>query len=156
MDGWLVHSRLGFNYRMSELSAALGVAQVERLPELVSKRARVAAAYTERLKGLAQVRTPIVVPATSRMSWFVYVVRLDPDLDRDRIIGQLAAEGIPTRPYFSAIHLQPFYRQRFGYREGSFPVTEQVARQSLALPFHGNLSESEVDYVCERLKAHVR
>lgn len=155
MDGWLVHSRLGFNYRMNELSAALGVAQIQRLGELLSKRELVAARYTERLRRLPQVQPPSLAPTTTRMSWFVYVIRLDPGLDRDLVMRKLAADGVPTRPYFSPIHLQPFYRDQFGYAEGSFPITETVARQSFALPFHGNLSDSDIDYVCERLEAHV-
>jgi perosamine synthetase len=156
MNGWLVHSRLGFNYRLSELAAALGVAQVQRLTELLARRDRVADAYTERLKDVEGVTPPITVATTTRMSWFVYVVRLDRRLDRDHVMRQLANDGISTRPYFSAIHLQPFYREQFGYKEGTYPTTEQLAMQSLALPFHGNLRDSEIDYVCERLKALVR
>jgi perosamine synthetase len=157
MDGWLNHSRLGYNYRMDELSAALGVVQLQRLEELLANRARVAAAYTERLAPhVPRIRTPFIAPTTTRMSWFVYVVELDSAVDRQRIIVQLAADGVPTRPYFPAIHLQPFYRERFGYAPGAFPVAEQASRHTLALPFHGRLTESDVDYVCERLLVAVK
>lgn len=156
MDGWLVHSRLGFNYRMDELSAALGVAQLGRIEELLSKRERVASAYTERLAGVDRINTPYVATTTTRMSWFVYVIRFDESVDRDDVIRKLSADGIATRPYFSAIHLQPFYRREFGFSEGRFPVTEAAARQSLAIPFHSNLSDADIDYVCDRLRLHVR
>ncbi|MDP2318096.1 MAG: DegT/DnrJ/EryC1/StrS family aminotransferase [Acidobacteriota bacterium] len=156
MDPWLVHSRLGFNYRLGELAAALGVAQMERLPELLAKRERVAALYAERLAGIDRVSIPLIVDTTSRMSWFVYVVRLDHSLNRDDVMRRLAADGVPTRPYFSAIHLQPFYRRRFGFSEGDFPVTEDLAARSMALPFHGNLSEADIEYVCDRLIAYTR
>jgi perosamine synthetase len=152
MNGWLDHSRLGYNYRMTELSAAIGVAQMERIDELLGNRARVAASYTKRLAGVPGVDVPHMAATTTRMSWFVYVVRLDPSLDRDRIIRALAAEGIAARAYFPAIHLQPLYRERFGYTEGAFPVAERLSRTSLALPFHGRLSDSDVDYVSERLQ----
>jgi len=155
MDPWLVHSRLGFNYRMCELSAALGVAQMRRLDELLAKRERVAARYAERLKDVAAVELPQIAPTTSKVSWFVYVVRLGDGIDRDETMRRLSEDGVATRPYFGPIHLQRFYRDRFGHREGEFPVTEQIARQSMALPFHGNLSEDDQDYVCERLRARV-
>ena len=150
---WLHHVRLGYNYRLDEMSAALGLAQLRRLDELLAKRDRVAAEYSDRLAGLEGVTRPAIVPSTTRMSWFVYVVRLAPEIDRDRVIAALAADGVPSRPYFSPIHLQPFYRTRFGYREGAFPVTEAVGRSTLALPFHGRLSADELDYVVARLTA---
>ncbi|MBU1748402.1 MAG: DegT/DnrJ/EryC1/StrS family aminotransferase [Chloroflexi bacterium] len=155
-DGtWLCHVRLGYNYRLDELSAALGVAQMERIEELLHKRERVAAWYTERLQGVAGVQVPYISPRTTRMSWFVYVVRLAPAIDRDAVMDRLARQGIPTRPYFPPIHLQPLYRERFGYREGNYPATEDVARRTLALPFHGNLSEAEVETVCRALEEAV-
>lgn len=156
MNGWLEHERLGYNYRMTELSAALGVVQIDRIEELLAKRARVASAYTQRLANVSGIDVPSVAPTTTRMSWFVYVVRLDRALDRDRIIADLSAAGVPARPYFPAIHLQQHYRERFGYAEGSFPIAEDMSRRSIALPFHGGLSDSDVDYVCERLAARLR
>jgi perosamine synthetase len=150
-DAWLNHTRLGYNYRLDELSAALGVAQLGRIEELVSKRQRVAQMYNERLEQAKGIAIPFIAPTTTRMSWFVYVIRLAPEIDRATAIGELGERGIPSRPYFAPIHLQPFYRQMFGYREGDFPITERVAHSVLALPFHGNMTVEQVDYVCESL-----
>ena len=146
-DGtWLRHIQLGFNYRLDELSAAIGVAQLERLSELASGRARVAAEYERSLSGMDWLKLPAPAPDES-VDWFVYVVRLDPGIDRDRVIDALAARGIASRPYFSPIHLQPFYRETFGYAPGDFPVTERVAASTLALPFSAVLSSSDVAHV---------
>jgi perosamine synthetase len=155
MGTWLHHIRLGYNYRLDELSAALGLAQIERIEELLAKRDAVAAAYAARLRTVAGVEPLQPVPTTTRLSWFVYVVRLAPEIDRDALIARLAEAGVPARPYFASIHLQPFYRERFGYQEGDFPVTERVAASSLALPFHANLSEDQIDYVVRELEAAV-
>ena len=151
MGVWLEHERLGYNYRMTEMSAALGVSQIRRIEELLAKRERIANAYTERLSGLDRVRVPIVRPYV-RMSWFVYVVTLAEGMRRDPVMKALAEEGIPTRGYFSPIHLQPYIRKRLGTKEGMLPVTESVARRTIALPFHGNMTEAEVDMVVEALK----
>ena len=148
---WLRHVRLGYNYRLDELSAALGVAQMERIDELLVKREQVARMYGERLAEIEGVEAPYIAPETTRMSWFVYVVRLAPGIDRDAVMDRLAGRGVPSRPYFSPLHLQPLYVDRFGFRPGDFPVTETVAKSTLALPFHSNLSEVEVEYVCESL-----
>ncbi len=150
-DGWLSHSRLGYNYRLDELSAALGLVQVQRLPELLAKRARVAAWYDARLAGLPGVTRPAQAPWTTRPSWFVYVVRLAAGLDRDRVIRDLERRGVPSRPYFPPIHLQPFYRQTFGFKPGDFPIAEAAGASCLALPFAGTLGEDEVDTVCGAL-----
>ncbi len=151
-DGWLAHTRLGYNYRLDELSAALGVAQVERLDEILARRARVAAWYDARLAGVDELTRPVVAPWTTRMSWFVYVVRLAAALDRDRVIAALADRGIPARPYFPPIHLQPFYRERFGHRPGEFPEAERAGASALALPFFGTMTEMQVDTVCGALR----
>lgn len=150
-DGWLSHSRLGYNYRMDEMSAALGLAQLGRIEDLLAKRERVAGWYNERLAHVELVEPPHFAPTTSRMSWFVYVVRLAPQVDRSRVMVKLEEQGIPSRPYFTPIHLQPFYRQMFGYKERDFPVTESMARSTLALPFFGNTTEEQVNYVCTTL-----
>ncbi len=151
-DGtWLRHVRLGYNYRLDELSAALGVAQVERLAELRAGRARVAAAYEDALGEEAWVRLPRA-GAGELVDWFVYVVRLDPAIDRDRVIGSLAELGVPARPYFAPLHLQPFYRSTFGFAPGDFPVTERVAASTLALPFSSRLSDEEVGRVAAALR----
>ena len=149
---WLRHVRLGYNCRLDELSAALGVGQMERIGELLARRERVADWYTERLAGLDGVQVLYVAPEVTRMSWFVYVVRLAPELDRGGIMAALAERAIPTRPYFTPLHLQPLYRERFGFCEGDFPVTERVARSTLALPFSGRMSEEQVEVVCRALK----
>lgn len=148
---WLRHIRLGYNYRMDEMSAALGLAQLERIDELLQKRERVAQMYDARLSKMRGVQIPYRAPTTTRASWFVYVIRFVPEIDRDRVVSELQARDIPSRPYFAPIHLQAFYRAQFGFREGDFPITERVASSTLALPFHGNLSEDEIDFVCETL-----
>lgn len=154
-DAWLNHTRLGYNYRLDELSAALGLAQMQRLDELLAKRELVAGWYNERLRDEELIEIPFIAPATTRMSWFVYVVRIKPPASRDMVVHTLAAEGIPSRPYFTPIHLQPFYRDRFGYQRGDFPVTEYLGDVSLALPFSGIMTETQVDRVCERLRTIV-
>ena len=151
-DGWLTHSRLGYNYRLDELSAALGVVQVERLDELLCRRERVAGWYAERLQRLEGIVLPTVASWTTRMSWFVYVIRLEVAAERDRVIRELARRGIPARPYFPPIHLQPFYRQRFGFAPGGFPVAEAAGGACLALPFSGTMREEQVDLVCGELE----
>jgi len=148
--GWLAHERLGYNYRLDELSSALGVAQLDRIEELLAKREEVAQAYNELLAKTEEVTIPCISPQV-RMSWFVYVVRLAPGIDRDGVMARLEEKGVASRPYFSPIHLQPFYRQMFGFKEGDFPVTEAAARSTLALPFHSNLDQQSVEYVCDAL-----
>jgi len=150
-DAWLTHSRLGYNYRLNELSAALGIAQLSRIDELLAKRARVASWYTERLITQEGLQTPVLAPTTTRMSWFVYVVRLDVELDRRTVMASLAERGIPTRPYFEPIHLQPFYVEQFGYRRGDFPVAELLGDTCLALPFSATMTEDDVSYVCDQV-----
>ena len=150
-DGtWLRHVRLGYNYRLDEMSAAVGVAQLERLEELRAGRARVAATYESTLGDRDWLRLPRAGDRET-VDWFVYVVRLDPKIDRDRVIGRLAALGVPSRPYFASIHLQPFYRAAFGFKAGDFPVTERVAASTLALPFSSRLTDEEVRYVASAL-----
>lgn len=150
MGGWLNHERLGYNYRMTEMSAALGVSQIKRIETLIAKRERVARLYTEHLSSLQRVRSLRVRPYV-RMSWFVYVVELAEGLHRDPVMRAMAHEGIPTRGYFSPVHLQPYIRKEWNTREGMLPVTESVAQRTIALPFHGNMSEEEVNQVVEVL-----
>jgi perosamine synthetase len=154
-DGtWLRHVQLGFNYRLDELSAAIGVAQLERMAELAAGRARVVDAYEATLGGLDWLRLPVVDPEES-VDWFVYVVRLDPSVDRNRIIDDLAAAGVASRPYFAPLHLQPFYRTELGHLPGDFPVTERVAATTLALPFAADLTDDEVRFVAAALAGAV-
>jgi perosamine synthetase len=152
---WLRHVRLGYNYRLDEMSAALGLGQLRRLDALLASRERVAQAYFDRLRDVPGITLPRIVPETTRMSWFVFVVRLAPEIDRDAVIAALAADGVPSRPYFSPIHLQPFYRAQFGYTDGDFPHAEAAGRSTLALPFHARLTESELDLITERLTAAI-
>ncbi len=151
MGAWLHHERLGYNYRLDEMSAALGVSQIGRIETLLAKRDRVADAYTSRLHELGWVR-PQVIRSHVRMSRFVYVVTVT-GIDRDEVLAALEREGIPSRAYFSPVHLQPYIRQFVCPTDAPLPVTESVARQSLALPFHGNLTESEVDRVLDVLSS---
>jgi perosamine synthetase len=150
--GWLDHDRLGFNYRLDDLSCALGVAQLERLDELLAARARVAALYSEALAGADGVDLPCPDEGGDRRGWFVYVVQLPHGVDRDAAVLALRERGVDSKPYLPAIHLLSFYRRRFGHREGEFPVCEEVARRSLALPFYPDLTEGEIERVVEALR----
>jgi perosamine synthetase len=145
--GWLDHDRLGFNYRLDELSCALGVAQLERLDAMLAARERVARLYSEALAGVEGLGLPCPDAGGDRRSWFVYVVQLPPGVDRDRAVVALRERGVDSKPYLPAIHLLSFYRDRFGHREGEFPVCEDVARRSLALPFFPQLEDSQVERV---------
>jgi len=154
-DTWLSHTYLGYNYRLDEMSAALGAAQMLRLKELLRKREQVAAWYGERLAEIPGVEAPVVETFTTRMSWFVYVVRFDPAIDRDALAKRLETYGVPVRPYFLPIHLQPYMVERFGYRAGDFPVTEDLGRRGLALPFSGVMTEEQVEFVCRAIHAEL-
>jgi len=150
----LDHVRLGYNYRMSEINAALGIAQTRRLCELIEARQNVAAAYTRRLMGNIDIILPTVEPETY-MSWFVFVVRLSDRFtaeNRDYIIEGLRRHDVGSSNYFPPIPLLPFYRKRFGYRPGDFPVAESVSHRTLALPFFTRLTGREVDLVCQTLE----
>jgi perosamine synthetase len=149
---WLDHDRLGFNYRLSDIACALGIAQLERLDELLDGRRRAAALYGEALAGIEDVELPWPDSGGDRRSWFVYVVKLPADVDRDATIEALRGRGVDSKPYLPAIHLMSFYRERFGHREGEFPVCEDVARRSLALPFFPQITEGQVAMVAEALR----
>jgi perosamine synthetase len=151
---WLVHQRIGFNQRMDEMSAALGIAQLEKLDALLEARRRVAERYGEVLSGIDGVELPYRGP--ERRSWFIYYVRLADQLDRDAVAAGLAARGVATRPYLPAIHLQPPYRERFGFAEGMLPVTERVSRSTLALPFYAQLEDDDVAHVAASLREVLR
>jgi dTDP-4-amino-4,6-dideoxygalactose transaminase len=151
-DTWLQHTRLGYNYRLDEMSAAMGITQMRRLDELLAKREQVANWYEARLSEIPGVEVPIAESYTTRMSWFVYVVRFDAKIDRDTLAEQLKEKGVPVRPYFVPIHLQPYMAERFGYREGDFPVTEDLGQRGLAVPFSGVMMEEQVEYVCRSIR----
>ena len=157
--GWLDHDRLGFNYRMTDLQAAIGIAQVGRLAGMLADRARVAGWYREALAPLAAehgLELPCEDSGGDVRGWFVFVVQVPRTHDRDTVIGGLRARGVQCKPYLPAIHLMSFYREAFGHREGEFPVCEDVAARSLALPFFPALAESQVERVAEALQGVLR
>ena len=151
-DTWLEHTHLGYNYRLDEMSAALGRVQMNRLEELLDRRSQVAGWYNDRLSEIPGIELLPVHPHTSRMSWFVFVIRLATDVNRYTVVEKLAEHGVPTRPYFTPIHLQPYFVERFGFEPGDFPITEDLGRRSLALPFSGIMREDEVERVCQTLR----
>jgi dTDP-4-amino-4,6-dideoxygalactose transaminase len=157
-DTWLQHTYLGYNYRLDEMSAALGAVQMGRLDELLAKRQEVADWYNERLAEIPGVRVPQLAKTNSKVSWFVYVIRLmggtptEADRRRADLATRLATRGIPVRPYFLPIHTQPYLVERFGYRVGDYPVTEDLGSRSLALPFSGKMTEAQVERVCGELR----
>jgi len=154
-DTWLSHTHLGYNYRLDEMSAALGVVQMSRLDELLKKREQVAEWYGDRLSEIPGVEVPIVENYTTRMSWFVYVIKVDKKIDRDRLAKRLESRGVPVRPYFLPIHLQPYMVERFDWREGDFPVTEDLGRRGLAIPFSGVMTEEQVETVCRVIREEI-
>jgi len=151
--GWLDHDRLGFNYRLSDIACALGIAQLERLEEMLDARSALADRYRSALAGIDGLELPCPDRAGDVRGWFVFVVQLPRGADRDDTVRALAAAGIQSKPYLPAIHLMSFYRERFGHRPGEFPVCEDVAARSLALPFFPQMSESQVARVAEGLGA---
>ena len=155
-DTWLQHTYLGYNYRLDELSAALGVSQMNRINLLLEKRQQVANWYNAKLNDIGGVEKLFISSNTTKMSWFVYVIRLDKRFNRDKIAEKLDIAGIPVRPYFLPIHLQPYIVNQFGYLPGDYPVTEDLGRRSLALPFSGKMTESQVDLVCKELSKCLR
>ncbi len=151
-DTWLSHTYLGYNYRMDELSATLGLAQMNRIEELITNRQQVAERYNERLEEIPGVEIPAIVTTTTRVSWFVYVIKLKDGIDREKVADLLAQKGIPVRPYFLPIHLQPYMVEKFGYQSDDFPVTEDLGKRGLALPFSGRMTEKQVELVCTSLR----
>jgi len=154
--GWLDHDRLGFNYRLSDIACALGLAQLERLEAMLAGRSRVATLYRGALTGIEGLQLPCPDAGGNRRGWFVFVVQLPRGVDRDSIVRALGDRGIPSKPYFPAVHLMSFYRERFGHREGEFPVCEDVAARSIALPFFPEMSEGLVERVASALSEVLR
>ncbi|MFC1922768.1 DegT/DnrJ/EryC1/StrS family aminotransferase [Chloroflexota bacterium] len=150
-DTWLQHQLLGYNYRLDEMSAALGEVQTTRLDEMILKRDQVASWYSERLVNIPGIEVPFVAPYTTRMSWFVYVIRFSGDINRDAIAERLSKRGVPARPYFIPIHLQPYMVSRFAYQSGDFPITEDLGQRSLAIPFSSIMTEDQVEFVCQAI-----
>jgi perosamine synthetase len=149
---WLDHDRLGFNYRLSDLAWARGRGPREPPPQMLAGRARVAAAYGEALTGIEGLQLPCPNAGRARRGWFVYVVQLPREFDRDGVVRDLSERGIPSKPYFPAVHLMSYYREQFGHREGQFPVCEDVAARSIALPFFPEMTEGQVERVAESLR----
>lgn len=154
LGSWLSHERLGYNYRMAEINAAMGVAQMRRLDQLIESRQRVAQMYMRRLMGNPDLILPTIDPEVY-MSWFVYVVRLTDRFtadDRDWIIDGLRRHDVGASNYFPPVHLQPHYRQKYGHGPGDFPISESVSHRTIALPFYTSITEREVDLVCQTLE----
>ncbi|RMH10051.1 MAG: DegT/DnrJ/EryC1/StrS family aminotransferase [Planctomycetota bacterium] len=154
---WLEHERLGYNFRLDELSAALGVGQMQRLESILARRRDVANQYMQRLMGVRDLILPTIEPDVVP-SWFVFVVRLSTgftDVERDRIIESLRRHEVGAAPYFPCIHLQPFYRNMYGYRHGMFPIAESVSQRTIALPFYGSLSARELEIVAQTLEVMI-
>ena len=150
---WLKHARLGFNYRLSDISCALGIAQLSRIDEILQKRKKVADCYHKHLAEIKELKIP-KERAGEKISWFVYVIQLSKKFtreDRDSILQDLRLKGISCGDYFPPIHLQPLYRD-MGYKRGDFPVTESVSDRTIALPFFNNLREDQIKYICFQLK----
>jgi dTDP-4-amino-4,6-dideoxygalactose transaminase len=147
---WLKHPYLGYNYRMTEIQAALGRMQLKKLDQILASRNQVAEWYKERLSQVDGVSLIKENDQSHKRSWFVYVVRLDKKFDRDEIIKKLRQVGVATKAYLPSIHLQP-YIKKFGFKKGDFPVSETVSDSTLALPFYTGMKEKIVDQVCDRL-----
>jgi len=152
--GWLDHDRLGFNYRLSDIAAALGLAQLDRLDEMLAARAQAAGYYREALAGIEGLGLPCEDRDGDRRGWFVFVVQVPRDgrLTRDDVIRALREHGVQSKPYLPAIHLMSFYRETYGHREGEFPVCEDVAARSLALPFFPGLRQDQIERVAQALR----
>ncbi|MFN3328355.1 MAG: DegT/DnrJ/EryC1/StrS family aminotransferase [Fervidobacterium pennivorans] len=152
-QGWLSHNYVGYNYRIDEMSAALGWSQMQRLDEIIEKRAKVAERYKALLKDL-HLEVPVVMDYVTKMSWFVYVVRLPqgtPSAVRDKIIQKLENEGVQCRNYFSPVHLQKPYRE-LGWKEGMLPVTEDISQRTIAIPFYTDMEQEDQEYVAQKLR----
>ena len=152
---WLHHERLGYNYRMSEMQAALGCVQVDRLDEIVAKRQVVADMYNNELSNIDGVTIPYIDPKVTTMSWFVYVIQVAEDIDRDRMMLHLKENGVGCRPYFTPIHEQPYMVEKFGYEQEDYPISADIGRRSIALPFHNDITLEEVKYVAKVIKSAI-
>jgi perosamine synthetase len=151
--GWLEHARLGFNYRIDDIRAAIGLGQLEKLGEILRRRAAVAARYGELLADVEGLELPCADDADHERSWFVYVVALPGGIDREEVIAELEERGIQTARYLPCIHLQPYMRETYGFAEGMCPVAEAASTRTLALPFHARLGEDDQVYVADALRA---
>jgi len=151
-SSWLQHGRLGYNYRLDDISAALGIAQLEKLDRILAGRRDVAARYAELLGGL-DLETPLADDADHERSWFVYVVKLARGVDRDGVIHRMGEQGIACAPYVPSIHLQSYMRERYGFAEGLCPVSEDASARTMAIPFHARLAREDQERVAEALRS---
>lgn len=151
-SSWLQHGRLGFNYRLDDLSAALGIGQLEKLDRILAARSEVAGRYGELLAGV-DVETPLADDADHGRSWFVYVVKLPAGIDRDALIRRLGEQGVDCAPYLPSVHLQSYMRERFGFSEGLCPVSEDASARTMAIPFHARLERQDQERVVDALRA---
>ena len=149
--GWLEHVRLGFNYRIDDVRAAIGIGQLEKLEEILASRATVAGRYSQLLRDIEGLELPCADDSDHERSWFVYVVTLAAHADRETVISRLEAHGVQTARYLPCIHLQPYMQQRFGFRVGLCPVAEEMSSRTLALPFHARLDDDDQEYVAATL-----
>jgi perosamine synthetase len=154
--GWLEHARLGFNYRIDDIRAAIGIGQLEKLDAILAARGEAAERYAVLLAGVDGLELPRADDERHARSWFVYVVALPPGTDRERVIGELEAAGVQTARYLPCIHLQPYLRERYGFGEGLCPVAEELSGRTLALPFHARIPEEDQAYVADLLRAALR
>jgi perosamine synthetase len=150
-SSWLQHGRLGFNYRLDDISAALGIGQMEKLDRILAARGEVAARYDALLRDV-DVEPPLADDADHVRSWFVYVVKLPAGVDRDAVMARMSERGIATAPYLPSIHLQSYMRERYGFGEGMLPVSEDCSARTMALPFHARLDVEDQERVVEALR----
>ena len=150
---WFHHVRLGFNYRFTDLQAAVGIAQLEKLDQILELRGTAAARYGELLAGVEGVESPLADDENHRRSWFVYVVKLARGIDRDGVLARLAADSVEAGHYVPCVHLQPYMRERYGFREGDCPVAEDAAARTLALPFYTGMEAEDQERVVDALRA---
>ncbi len=153
-EEWLGHERIGYNYRMDEMSAALGYVQLKKLNWMIKQRQRIAKTYNKKLGKIDGVITPFTSPFNTK-TWFVYTIRVEEGINRNRVMGYLNKNGVASKPYFPSIHLQPPYREMFNYKEGDFPVSESVSKSILALPFFIQLTESQINYVVDTVQSAI-
>jgi perosamine synthetase len=151
---WLGHSRIGYNYRLDEMSCALGVTQLKKIDKILQMRKKVADTYIELLSGNKEIILPTIAKHNTE-SWFVFVVQVAKNIDRSNVIAFLKEKGISTNIYFPPIHLQKFYQDDFGYKEGDIPITEEISKHTIALPFYSELSKKEIAYVCKNLQSAI-
>lgn len=147
---WLGHSRIGYNYRLDEMSCALGVSQLAKIERILAMREHAATQYRINLENIPDILLPITMTG-AKQSWFVFVIQVLSDIDRDDVISRLKERGIATNIYFPSIHLQEFYKNEFGFKEGDFPICEKISKRTIALPFYSEITDAEIKYICENL-----